>query len=129
MQFYHEVDKKAFPVQNGSKWLCGHFKHVVKGLLVDIYIFVDVNVMLLLIACGCLRVVLNVKKSFLHIFCDVQNLYTTKYLNKNQSNQIEWKKEKLTSGNLLSMSISFSFPTSQGLFFPPSLSLHRKHRC
>ena len=80
MQFYHEVDKKAFPVQNGSKWLCGHFKHVVKGLLVDIYIFVDVNVMLLLIACGCLRVVLNVKKSFLHIYCDVQNLYIYIYI-------------------------------------------------
>ena len=38
MQFFHEVDKKAFPVQNGSKWNWGHFKHVVKILsLVYIY--------------------------------------------------------------------------------------------
>ena len=36
--------------------------------------------MLLLIACGCLRVVLNVKKSFLHIYCDVQNLYIYIYI-------------------------------------------------
>ena len=34
----------------------------------------------LLIACGCLRVVLNVKKSFLHIYCDVQNLYIYIYI-------------------------------------------------
>ena len=36
--------------------------------------------MLLLTAYGCLRAILNVKNSFLYIFCDVQNLYIYIYI-------------------------------------------------
>ena len=57
-----------------------------------------------------------------------QNLMLPKYLNKNQSNQIEWKKEKLTGGSSLNVCL-LPIYVSQGLFFPPSLSLDRKHRC
>ena len=53
--------------------------HVV-NTNVSINIFVNTNVMLLLTACGCLRAVLNVKKFFLYIFCDVQNLYIYIYI-------------------------------------------------
>ena len=66
--------QESVSIQNGSKWNRGHSKHVV-NTNVSINIFVNANVMLLLIACGCLRAVLNVKKFCLYIFCDVQNLY------------------------------------------------------